>query len=256
MSEFRFYLRRLFTLLRTEGASVTFRRGMRHLRATAERSLRSLVRRDPRTRRVYERLFDSTEYWESRYESGAWSGPGSYGEHAQFKADVINEFVRDHDVDTVVEFGCGDGNQIALGEYPRYVGMDVADAAVDRCRERFTADETKRFEYYDPATFDRHDDLDADLVLALEVVFHLVEDEVFEQTMRDIFETSDRYVILFSSNYEDPAPTEKHMRHRRFTDYVEREFPAFELVDFVKNPFEDRLSDFYVYERTDARGTR
>ena len=252
MSKFQFYLQRLFTLARDEGTSTALRRGGRHLRAAAERSLRSLVRRYPRTRRAYERVFDSAEYWESRYESGAWSGPGSYGEYAQFKADVINEFIRDHDVESVVEFGCGDGNQVALGEYPRYVGMDVADAAVDRCRERFADDATKRFEYYDPAAFDRHADLNADLVLALEVVFHLVEDEVFEQTMRDIFETADRYVIVFSSNYEDPAPTEKHMRHRRFTDYVESEFPAFDLVDFVENPFEDRISDFYVYERTDA----
>ena len=253
MSDFRFYFKRLFTLVRDEGAGTALRRGRRHALSTVKRTVRRLMRRNPYTRQLYTRLFDSIGYWESRYESGDWSGPGSYGEHAQFKADVINEFIRDHDVDTVVEFGCGDGNQVTLGEYPHYVGMDVADAAVDRCRERFADDETKRFEYYDPATFDRHDELDADLVLALEVVFHLVEDEVFEQTMRDIFETSDRYVIVFSSNYEDPAPAEKHMRHRRFTDYVEREFPAFELVDFVENPFEDRISDFYVYERTDAR---
>ena len=189
-------------------------------------------------------------YWESLYVNVAWSGPESYGEYAKFKADVINEFIRDHDVESVVEFGCGDGNQIALGEYPRYVGMDVADPAVDRCRERFADDETKRCEYYDPATFDRHDDLDANLVLALEIVFPLVVDEMSEQTMRDIFETADRYVIVFSSNHENSAPTEKHMRHRRFTDYVEEAFPAFELIDFVENSFEDRIADFYIYERT------
>jgi len=202
------------------------------------------------TRGLYYRLFDSTRYWEQRYASGGSSGPGSRGEHAAFKADFVNGFVDEHDVSTVVEFGCGDGDQVSLGEYPAYVGLDVSESVIERCSERFADDPSKRFRVYDPFEFDDHDALRADLVLSLEVLFHLVDDVVFEKTMYNMFATAERYVIIFSSNYDDPAP-EIHVRHRRFTDYVEETFPAFELVDRTENPFEDRASDFYVYERTD-----
>lgn len=202
----------------------------------------------PLTRKIHYRLFDSKSYWEQRYANGRSSGPGSRGEHAEFKAEFINEFVEENEISTVVEFGCGDGEQVALGEYPSYVGLDVSESAIERCSERFAADPTRRFRVYDPFEFDDHDALRADLVLSLEVLFHLVGDDVFEKTMYDIFNTADQYVIIFSSNYDDPAP-EIHVRHRRFTDYVDREFPEFELVDRVENPFEERVSDFYVYER-------
>lgn len=200
------------------------------------------------TRWFYYQLFDSTVYWEQRYAGGGPSGPGSRGAHAEFKAEFVNEFIKSHDISTIVEFGCGDGDQVALGEYPSYVGLDVSESAIERCSERFDDDPTKRFQTYDPFEFDDHETLRADLVLSLEVLFHLVNDDIYEKTIYDMFTTADRYVIIFSSNYDDPAP-EIHVRHRRFTDHVEKEFPEFELIDYVENPFEERVSDFYVYAR-------
>lgn len=200
------------------------------------------------TRWLYYQLFDSTTYWEQRYAEGGPSGPGSRGDHAKFKAEFVNEFIENHDISTVVEFGCGDGDQVALGEYPSYIGLDVSEAAIERCSKRFEDDQTKRFRIYDPFEFNDHETLRADLVLSLEVLFHLVNDDVYEKTMYDMFTTAERYVIIFSSNYDDPAP-EIHVRHRRFIDYVEKEFPEFELIDHVENPFEERVSDFYVYAR-------
>jgi SAM-dependent methyltransferase len=199
------------------------------------------------TRGLYYRLFNSTAYWERRYAGGNSSGPGSRGLHSEFKADFVNEFVEDHDIRTVLEFGCGDGDQVALAEYPSYVGLDVSESVIERCSERFADDPEMRFRVYDPHEFDDHAALRADLTLALEVLFHLVNDDVFEKTMYDLFTAAERYVIVFSSKYDDPAP-EIHVRHRQFTDYVEKEFPMFELVNHVENPFEDRVSDFYVYE--------
>lgn len=214
-----------------------------------QRRLLSRLQRHPTTWRLYSRLFDSTDYWEQRYVSGGSSGPGSEGAHAEFKAEFVNRFIDEHDVESVLEFGCGDGSQVALGEYPSYVGLDVSESVIKRCRDRFSDDTTKRFHAYDPFEFDPHGPSRADLVLSLEVVFHLVDDEVYEKTMHDMFTTAKRYVIVFSSN-EDERASEIHVRHRRFTEYVEETFPEYELVEYVENPFEDRVSDFYVYERT------
>jgi cyclopropane fatty-acyl-phospholipid synthase-like methyltransferase len=216
----------------------------------AKMRLLSLFGRTEPTRALYYRLFDSTQYWEQRYADGRDSGPGSRGGHRQFKADFLNAFVDEHDIESVLEFGCGDGDQVALADYPEYRGLEISESAVEACAERFADDETKTFAHYDPNAY--HDEqrtrFEAELVLSLEVVFHLVDDETFEKTMHDMFESATRYVIVFSSNHDESTP-ELHVRHRRFTDYVETEFPAFELVETVENEYESRHSDFYIYEK-------
>src|SRR5258706_45661 len=87
----------------------------------------------------------SGRYWESRYVSGGTSGAGSYGVQAEYKASFLNSFVADNNVRTVVEFGCGDGNQLRLAAYPSYLGLDVSSKAVHMCIEAFRSDQSKSF---------------------------------------------------------------------------------------------------------------
>ena len=86
----------------------------------------------------------SKQYWIERYEAGRTSGAGSYNELAEFKAEIINAFVVDHGIQTVMDFGCGDGNQLQLANYPDYTGFDVSPRAVDLCRNIFSSDDRKR----------------------------------------------------------------------------------------------------------------
>ncbi len=95
----------------------------------------------------------SCQYWERRYLRGRSSGDGSYGQLAEFKAEVLNQFVRENQVTSVIEFGCGDGHQLAIGEYPQYIGLDVSATAAAMCRDQFESDKTKSFFVYDSASF-------------------------------------------------------------------------------------------------------
>src|SRR5690606_17966018 len=114
-------------------------------------------------------------FWEANYARGGDSGAGSYGEMADFKAEVLNRFVLEHNLQTVLEFGCGDGNQLSLARYPSYIGLDVAKTAIDLCRYRFANDAAKSFFWYDPNYFvDRTGVFRADLVISLDVIFHLI----------------------------------------------------------------------------------
>lgn len=56
---------------------------------------------------------NSQDYWRKRYEKGGNSGLGSYDHYAVFKADVLNAFFKENHIQSVVEFGCGDGNQLS-----------------------------------------------------------------------------------------------------------------------------------------------
>lgn len=96
---------------------------------------------------------DTISYWEQRYSSGGRSGAGSYGSLAQFKAEFLNNFIMKKNINTVVEFGCGDGNQLSLINCGRYLGLDVSKTAILKCRDIFRYDKNKDFVLYDPFLF-------------------------------------------------------------------------------------------------------
>jgi len=193
----------------------------------------------------------SAAYWERRYAAGGTSGPGSYGELAQFKANVLNTFVSEHSIASVIEFGCGDGNQLALSRYPGYIGLDVSRSAITRCLKRFREDPSKSFFLYDPDYFLDHARVfHADLALSLVVLYHLVEDQVYETYLRQLFTASDRWVVIYSSN-EDRASPEPHVRHRRFSDWVALREPEFRLHHVIPHTDGPGYSpaDFHIYAR-------
>ncbi|WDH99000.1 hypothetical protein PUW24_09050 [Paenibacillus urinalis] len=78
--------------------------------------------------------FDYIGYWENTYKNGGNSGAGSYGMLAEFKAEVINRVIALHKLTRVIEFGCGDGNQLSYMDYKKYLGLDVS-ALPFRCAQ-------------------------------------------------------------------------------------------------------------------------
>lgn len=191
----------------------------------------------------------SSAYWQRRYRAGGNSGHGSYGRLAEFKADTLNGFVAEHGIESVVEFGCGDGAQLELASYPRYLGLDIAPQAVELCRQRFSDDLSKSFALLGSVEPGKHD-----LSMSLDVIFHLVEDDVFEAHMKAVFDASSKHVVIFSSN-EDRSSPEPHVRHREFTRWVQDNEPRWYLRKKVPNNFsfdekvhETSFAEFYFYE--------
>jgi hypothetical protein len=198
----------------------------------------------------------SKAYWEERYASGRDSGSGSYNRLARFKADVLNQFVKDNNIRKVIEFGSGDGNQLLLAKYPAYIGLDVSPTIIKVCIKKFKDDPSRSFFLYDSLCFaDNHSVFKADLTLSLDVVFHLTEDEVFHEYMKALFGCSTRYVIVYSSNTDKPQRI--HERDRAFTNWVEQNAPEWKLIKMINNPYPfdpkdpDNTSkaDFYFFER-------
>lgn len=192
----------------------------------------------------------SEQYWTDRYNSGGDSGAGSYHRLAEFKAEIVNGFVKANNILTVIEYGCGDGNQLSLAEYPSYVGFDVAPNALARCRNLFRADTKKTFKLMDEYKGER-----AQLTLSLDVIYHLVEDEIYSTYMERLFASSERFVVIYSSDYDEEQ--HYHERRRRFSGWVERNASQWRLIRHIPNRFpytgspgEGSLSDFYIYERT------
>lgn len=198
--------------------------------------------------------FDSGKYWEERYGGGGCSGAGSYNRLAEFKAEILNKFVKEKGIKKVIEWGCGDGNQLKLAEYPEYIGFDVSKEAVKICSEKFSKDVTKEFVWCGGESF--KSEQKGDLAISLDVIYHLVEDDVYEQYMERLFLSSQKYICIYSSNFEERSAV--HVRNRKFTDWIEAHISrVWKLLKIVRNRYpysEDNLdetswSDFYFYER-------
>lgn len=192
----------------------------------------------------------SASYWERNYQRGGTSGGGSYGALARRKADFLNAFVRDHAIKSIIEFGCGDGHQLSLASYPRYIGLDVSRSAIGLCQRRFADDLAKSFFVYDGACFADHGGVfTAELAISLDVIYHLVEDPVFEAYMAHLFAAGRRYVVIYSTDTV-MAGTGPHVRHRLISSWIGRNCPGWRLAQTARGPGSGPgCPDFFVYER-------
>jgi len=203
----------------------------------------------------------SREFWETRYSLGGDSGRGSYGKFAEFKAEVLNEFVKKKGIHSIIEFGCGDGNQLSLSHYPQYIGLDVSSTAISFCRERFGQDENKSFFLYSPFGFmDRQKIFQADLGLSLDVIYHLVEDDIYSVYMDHLFGASKKFVIIYSSDVDKEGGAHaRHVRHRNFSQRVNEFFPGWKFIEKIENQHPGKgdfgqgsFADFFIFEKTSS----
>ena len=194
----------------------------------------------------------SKKYWINRYHQGGNSGAGSYNNLAEFKGEILNDFVKKHNIKNVLEMGCGDGNQLSYFNFPTYTGLDISPKAIKISKQKFRDDNTKQFLLLNgktPLSL-------ADLVLSLDVLYHLVEDEVYTAYMTKLFSLSEKFVIIYSCNFEDNGNFPPHVRPRKFTKWVEDNVKQFRLIEKIENkyPYDKEnvehtsFADFYIYQ--------
>lgn len=138
----------------------------------------------PRMHRTYSSL-TIKETFQKVYESKAWggqsrafySGTGSAGSAADRYCQAVAEFIREHDIQSVVDLGCGDfqiGRKIAAATGIRYAGVDVVPELIDYHRKTVN-DPNVRFSCLDICS----DPLpQGDLCLVRQVLQHLSNDEI------------------------------------------------------------------------------
>lgn len=198
----------------------------------------------------------SQVYWEQRYAKGGNSGAGSFNRLREFKAEVINSFIKENGIESVIEFGCGDGYQLSLAVYPEYTGLDVSPTAIKLCKDRFAGDTSKNFFLFEPGSLSDNKSIrPADLGLSLDVIFHLIEDKVFEEYMKALFSSAKKYVIIYSSNFDESQSY--HVKNREFTRWIIQNATDWQLIQKIDNLYPyDTLdientsrSDFYIFQK-------
>lgn len=211
-------------------------------------------------------VFNSSEYWEIRYKKSEVtknqrrgkigpSGAGSYNNLAEFKAEILNKFVSENNIIDVIEWGSGDGNQLSLAQYPHYIGIDVSQTAIDGLKIKFADDKTK--EFYEINEYFKQERKKADLSISLDVIYHLIDDGIFDQYMQNLFESASKFVVIYSSNKEEFLA--QHVKHRKFSDWVLKNVKGWRLMQVIPNryPYDENnpdftsFADFYIYTKED-----
>lgn len=197
-----------------------------------------------------DRFETSEQYWNRRYARGGNSGKGSCGQLAQFKAEVLNTFVEKQQITSIIEYGCGDGAQLKLTRYKEYIGFDISSHAIECCQKTFRADPSKCFKL-----MQAYDGETAELTLSLDVLYHLIEDAVFENYMLRLFKSATRFAIIYSSNTDQQEHIQvPHVKHRNFTKWIEQHIFGWSLLEYIPNKYpyardneQSSWSDFYIY---------
>ncbi len=205
-------------------------------------------------RRKLNRFPGTEKYWEKRYEEGGNSGSGSYGRLALYKANFLKQFIDLNNVNSIVDLGCGDGNQLQqlnLSASFKYHGVDLSDVALQICRSKFKETSFLFSNYQD---FKENFNL-YEMALSMDVLFHIINEKDLYHYIDVLFSSATRYVIIYSSNVE--YENRFHVRDRKFTPIVEKKIKNWKLIFEEKNPYPYDLnnaeatsrSNFYVYEK-------
>jgi len=212
--------------------------------------------------RLIIRKKGSKSYWETRYALGANSGPGSYGKLAEFKAEVLNGLITELNINSLIELGCGDENQTSLlNKEINYLGLDISPTIIEYTRELFSSDEKKDFMVFDSTKYKNAGVfINADMVISLDVLYHLVEVEIYESYLTTLFGMARKYVVIYASDNEEIATKDAHVCIRSFTPHIADNYREFQLIRKIENKhsFDERennnpndcsWSEFFIYER-------
>lgn len=191
-------------------------------------------------------------YWERRYRDGRTSGAGSEGDEGAYKAAYLSDFIAEHDVKTVVDWGCGDGQVLDLVELhdAQYIGVDVSPTIVTRMRERFAG---PRYLFHTPDAFATGTRTQFELGLSFDVLFHFPDSVDYFAYLYNLFGSAEKYVMIYATNYAG-GRTARHVFRREFTPDIAERFPEWELTT-VETPLREGLASFFVYEKVQDAAT-
>lgn len=147
-------------------------------------------------------------YWDQRYANGGDSGAGSYGDAMLRKVEWLSRLPG---IETIVEIGCGDFNfgSELMSRFPhaRYAGFDISRVIVERNCERYGSHRI-RFNVAREAI------PPADLLLCVDVLFHVMDPDEQDRLMARLAAAKWRYMGM--SAYEYDGLKSRHVNIRRF----------------------------------------
>jgi len=213
-------------------------------------------------------------YWEDRYRKGGTSGEGSIGEYRKWKWEIIDKYAKS--INDVIDVGCGDLSFWEGRNFPNhYTGIDISQTIIERnrkARPNLTFLCSSAEDYLNIGT--------ARIVFCLDVLFHIMEDSVYEKVLSNLTRYSSDWIFIFtwsknpSSTFQTrPSVAKNNMlqgriksalahicdnssdgifqKYRRFDAYFAIfEKAGFELKAVEQNEQVSKYGSMYVFEKS------
>ncbi|MBY8987034.1 MAG: class I SAM-dependent methyltransferase [Candidatus Lokiarchaeota archaeon] len=151
-------------------------------------------------------------YWDERYKTRG-SGAGSCGQILDFKFQEIRGMPN---VRSILDVGFGDLNTIlrvtSFFSTASYLGLDISTTALQKAKAK-KLDDRFNFKLIENSIFSHP----SDLVLCLDVLYHITQDEDYENMLRSLKQSWKKH--LFLTVYKDECvnqPVASHMKIRKF----------------------------------------
>ena len=157
--------------------------------------LRRIVRKVHRTTSEYfqRKRFKNKDFWNDRYSTNMekGSGPGSRGDILEFKSRLISEHMKNHDVRSILDLGCGDIEILKDLQIERYLGVDISDVIVTRNQNikpnwQFVCSDIGQVSI----------DSDFDMTLCLDVLIHQKHRSDYESIATKVFEVNSPVIVV------------------------------------------------------------
>jgi hypothetical protein len=97
-----------------------------------------------------------------------------------------------------------------------------------------------------------------DLVMSCDVIYHLVEDEVYNSYMKNLCNFSHKYIVIYAKN--ENIYHAQHVRFREFVSYFNQ--ASFNLIQTIPNMYPQHIvghnnentspSDFFIFKKADS----
>jgi len=183
--------------------------------------------------------------WQQRYRDSGNSGLGSRGDLLQFKVDFINSFIEENNIETVLDFGHGDlevANGLVVSDY---TGIDIFESNVSH--ESHIKLVNSRFDEYDGDS--------VDLVLCLDVLYHILEDEeeYLCKTIDKLIEKANKFVVIYaqdSLNLYFDHQYKEHLHNSKWIQYIQKAHSDnLTLIHRQDEPTSGSSALFFVYKK-------
>ncbi len=183
------------------------------------------------------RLDDSThpkQYFDRIYRYNFWggkssrSGTGSEGEFARQKIAILDEIIKEHQVSSILDLGCGDffWMQEIAGAVDRYHGVDIVESVIEANKRQFENEQVSFscLDLSDPEQQKMLPVREVDLVTCLDVFGHMLNQEV-DSLLNFVLNDLDARLLLVTNRRDESS-----------TDYLQREKTRHQGIDIEQHP--------------------
>jgi hypothetical protein len=193
----------------------------------------------------------SIEIWKNRYQEGGNSGLGSQGNLLAHKVDFINEFIDSHDISEVLDYGFGDLEVAKRLKVYKYIGLDVIDPEkTSNSRQDWYAGNIELINI----KFNEYKGKSSDLVLCLDVLYHILEDEqeYLKESIDNMVDKTNKCLIIYAQDSHDPRfETEyiSHLYNSKWIQYLQEKHSNLSLIYKQEEPKSGCSAQFFVFEK-------